>query len=208
MQAKQFLAATLLLLISCSLSAQNASKDLNIINPINPSSHRSHYLSVQFMGLTFHPGGGNRQLTKYYPLKLDRNAYFVVNIGATISYDVQMGKNLFLRSAVGVYKDCAYLNAGFVHTALHYQFLKLGKHKFNFGLGPVFAFREDWHRFDEYPSGDMYGERVSGNWQYRFFPIAGEFDYRFQINDRLELHTSVIPATVLTGLVGVRWKLK
>ncbi len=201
------MAAMLLCLLSFQISAQNASKDLNIINTLKPQSTKGHFLSVQLMSLTYHPGGGNRSLVKYYPLKFDKNANFVYNPGVTINYDMQISKKWHLRGAVGYYKDCAYLDAGFVHLAAHYQFLKLGRHSFSFGLGPVFAFRKDWHQFDEYPSNDMYGERVWNGWQYRFFPVAAEFDHRYQINDRIELHTSVIPATVLTAMVGVRVRL-
>lgn len=51
--------------------------------------------SIQYLGLTFHPGGGTTP--EIYPLKLDRKAYLDLEIGVTANLDYSLGKYAFLR---------------------------------------------------------------------------------------------------------------
>jgi hypothetical protein len=164
------------------------------------------YLSAQFLGITFHPGGGTTP--EVYPLKFDRKAYCVVNIGAAVNLDYSMSKRFFLRFTSSVYKDCAFVTAGCFHLGPRVQY-NWGKSSINMGMGPIFSYREDWHQFAQYTTDDFYGERVSGKWQYRLFPCAVELEYMHRINDRLEFQYSLIPggALVFTSLIGVRFNL-
>jgi hypothetical protein len=164
------------------------------------------YLSVQYLGITFHPGGGTTP--EVYPLKFDRKAYVVVNVGAAASLDYSMGRNFFLRFTASRYKDCAFVTAGCFHLGPRVQH-RWGKSSINLGMGPIFSYREDWHQFAQYTTDDFYGERVRGKWQYRLFPCALELEYLHRINDRLEFQYSLIPggALVFSSLVGVRYHL-
>jgi hypothetical protein len=162
------------------------------------------YVSFQYLGLTFHPGGGTTP--EIYPLKLDKKAYLDLEIGVTANIDYTLGKYVFLRLTSSIYKDCAFVTAGCIHMGPRFQY-KWGKNGVNLGIGPIFSFREDWHQFPEYTTDDFYGDRVYGRWQYRFFPAAVELEYLRKINDRMEFQYSIIPGAplVITSLFGVRF---
>ncbi|MFN8208944.1 MAG: hypothetical protein U0T82_16280 [Bacteroidales bacterium] len=164
------------------------------------------YFSLQYLGITFHPGGGTTP--EVYPLKFDRKAYVVVNVGAAANIDYSLNKHFFLRFTASRYKDCAFVSAGCFHLGSRLQH-SWGKSSINVGMGPIFSYREDWHQFAQYTTDDFYGNRVQGKWQYRLFPCALELEYLHRINDRLEFQYSLIPggALVLSSLVGVRYHL-
>jgi hypothetical protein len=164
------------------------------------------YLSFQYLGITFHPDGGTTP--EVYPLKLDKKAYFVINVGAAANLDYILGKYFFLRFTTTLYKDCAFVTAGCFHFGPRIQY-SWNKSRINMGIGPILSYREDWHQFKEYQTDDFYGDRVYGKWQYRFFPYAVELEYFHRINDHLEFQYSLIPGAplVFTSLFGVRVRL-
>ena len=171
---------------------------------------RHQYLSVQWFGITYHPGGGSVFMRDNYPLKLDKEAYFVLNLGAAVSYDRDLSKRFFIRAQVGAFMDCAWQKSAYIHAALHFTGLKWGKHSINAGLGPMFLVREDWGKFERYRRGDdFFGDRVKNGWQYRFFPVGGEVEYLYQVNNKVQFQYSVIPGypAVITSKIGVRIKL-
>ena len=162
------------------------------------------YLSFQYLGLTYHPGGGTTP--EIYPLKLDKNAYLDLEVGVTANLDYSLGKYAFIRLTSSIYKDCAFVTAGCLHIGPRLQY-KWKKNGVNLGIGPIFSVREDWHQFPEYTTDDFYGDRVHGRWQYRFFPAAIELEYIRKINDRMEFQYSIVPGAplVITSLFGVRF---
>ena len=192
-----------LIFLAASLSAQTDKKN------IAPPQKGDNYLTLQWFGWTYHPGGGAVKMVKYYPLKLDPKAYFVINPGIEAKYDYQLSKRFFLRGSGAYYKDCAYVNAFFVHAAIHYRVIKLGRHSFNAGVGPLLSLREDWHQFDTYKDYDFYGKRVWRGWQYRFWPVGVELEYIFQINTRWDFQYSVAPGYpgFIVSSIGFRYKL-
>jgi hypothetical protein len=198
MQAKLIF---LFLVISVSLSAQNYN--------YNYKTHDSH-ISLQFLGLTFHPGGGAVNMVKNYPLKLDKKAYFVANVGFTLAYDYDINEKWFIRGIGGYLKDCAYTDAGFLHIGVRWKGITMGKHSINGGFGPVLTVREDWHQFEGYSDKtDFYGKRVWNGMQYRLFPFGGEIEYLYKINNKWEFQYSVIPGlpAVITSRFGFRMKI-
>ena len=211
MQTK--LIALCVLLTSLATAQTSISTNETTPNPFTfetaKKPQRDRYFSIQYMGLTFHPGGGAVRMVKNYPLKFDEKAYLVLNIGASAAFDVDISKKFFLRASAAAFMDCAYLKSGFLHIGFRWKALTMGKHSINMGVGPTFAFREDWHRFDEYRDTDFYGDRVYKGWQYRFFPVGGEIEYLFKINKNLEFQYSLIPGypAVMTSKFGFRWKL-
>jgi len=164
------------------------------------------YLSVQYLGITYHPDGGTTP--EVYPLKLDDKAFVVLNVGFTGNIDFILNKTFFLRFTTSLYKDCAFVTADCVHAGPRVQY-SWKRNCVNLGIGPIFSFREDWHQFKEYITDDFYGDRVSGKWQYRFFPNSIEFEYLRRINDHLEFQYSLIPGAplVFTSMLGVRFRL-
>jgi|WetSurMetagenome_2_1015567.scaffolds.fasta_scaffold41931_4 hypothetical protein len=163
-------------------------------------------LSIQYLGLTYHPDGG--ATPEVYPLKFDRHAYLVLDIGAVGKLDYRLGKYFFARFTSGLYLDCALLAAGCIHAGprIHYS---LGNNSINLGIGPIFSFRRDWHRFEQFEDDDFYGDRVYKGWQYRLYGTALELEYLRKINESMELQWSLIPGAplVITFLFGVRFKI-
>jgi hypothetical protein len=164
------------------------------------------HLSVQYLGLTYHPNGGNTP--EVYPLKLDNRAFFVLDVGVTANLDYRLNNYWFLRLTSALYKDCAFVTAGCLHIGPRLQH-SWGDNSVNAGIGPIFSFRGDWHRFAQYKDDEFYGDRVYQGWQYRFFPFAIEFEYLRRINESMEFQWSIIPGgeLIITSLFGVRFRI-
>jgi hypothetical protein len=164
------------------------------------------YVSFQYLGLTYHPGGGNTP--EVYPLKLDRKAYLVLDVGVAANLDYRLCDYSFLRFTTALYKDCAFVTAGGLHAGPRLQY-SWGDNRISFGVGPILSFSGDWHRFKEYQDDEFYGNRVYNGWQYRFFWFAVEFEYLRRINDSMEFQWSVIPGgpLIITSLFGIRLSL-
>lgn len=164
------------------------------------------HLSLQYLGLTYHPDGGTTP--EVYPLKFDRKAYLVLSVGLAANLDYRLSDYTFFRFTTSVYKDCAFLTAGGLHTGPRLQY-SWGGNAINVGIGPILSFRRDWHQFKEYVDDEFYGDRVYKGWQYRFFPTAIELEYLRRINDSLEFQWSVVPGAplVITSMFGIRFRL-
>jgi hypothetical protein len=175
---------------------------------VESTAERMHvwHLSFQYLGHTYHPGGGNTP--EVYPLKLDRKAYFVLDVGAAANLDYRLSDYSFLRFTSALYKDCAFVTAGCVHMGPRLQY-SWGDNRINAGIGPILSFRGDWHRFQEYQDDEFYGDRVYHGWQYRFFWYAVEFEYLRRINDSSEFQWSIIPGgpLIITSIFGIRLSL-
>ncbi len=164
------------------------------------------HLSIQYLGLTWHPGGGG--VPEVYPLKFEKKGYIVPEVGAAAKLDYRLSDSFFFRFTSAMYKDCAFVSAGAIHAGPRFQY-SWGRNSLNAGIGPIFSFRRDWHRFEEYKTDDFYGDRVANGWQYRFFPSAIELEYLRRINDAMEFQWSVVPGAplVITSMFGIRFKL-
>ncbi len=162
--------------------------------------------SVQYLGLTYHPDGGNTP--EIYPLKLDNKAFLVLDVGAAANLDYGLGRHTFFRFTAALYKDCAFVTAGCLHLGPRLQAV-WKRNSFNIGIGPIFSFRQDWHRFAEYKDDEFSGRRVYKGWQHRFYLTAAEMEYQHRISDRMEFQLSLIPGVplIVTFLFGVRFLL-
>jgi hypothetical protein len=96
------------------------------------------YLSFQYLGLTWHPGGGGN--SEVYPLKCEKKGYLVPEVGVAANLDYRMSDSFFLRFTSALYKDCAFVYAGCVHAGPRVFFFK-GRNRLNAGIGPIFSFR-------------------------------------------------------------------
>jgi hypothetical protein len=172
-----------------------------------PKIEKSQHLSVQWLAFTYHPGGGS--LPQSYPNRLDSKGTYILHGGLVANYDYQLKKNVYLRGTLAAYRDCANFKSALAHVAIHWTFLRLGRHSFSGGVGPAFFIREDWHKIDGYKGKDFFGDRVYNGWQYRFFPAGGELEYRYKISNRWDFQYSVIPGypTLITSKLGVRWRM-
>jgi hypothetical protein len=181
--------------------------------PIHITSHAAEstagpmapwYLSIQYLGLTYHPDGGTTP--EVYTLKVDPKAYLVLDVGAAAKLDYRLNDGCFIRFTAGLYQDCAFVSAGCLHAGPRLQYCWRGN-SVNIGIGPLFSFRQGWHRFKQYQNNDFYGDRVSHGWQYRFYATALELEYLRRINDCMEFQWSIIPSAplVITSMFGVRF---
>ena len=164
------------------------------------------HLSFQYLGLTWHPDGGDTP--EVYPLKLDPKAYLVISVGAAANLDYRLSDSFFMRFTSSLYKDCAFVTAGCLHAGPRIQYSR-GGNSLNVGIGPIFSFRQDWHRFKEYQDDEFYGNRIFKGMQYRYFWTAIELEYLRRINDSMEFQWSLIPGAplVITSLFGIRFSL-
>ena len=92
------------------------------------------HLSVQYLGLTWHPGGGGSP--EVYPLKCEKKGYLVPEVGAAGNIDRRLNRLFFLRFTVSLYKDCAFLTAGCLHAGPRIQYTR-GRNSLNLGIGPI-----------------------------------------------------------------------
>ncbi|MHB9030248.1 MAG: hypothetical protein ACYC9O_15890 [Candidatus Latescibacterota bacterium] len=203
MKMKDRIVMPVLIIMLITLGAARVSPQATESIPGNVSPW---HLSFQYLGLTFHPGGGGSP--EVYPLKFEKKGYLVPEVGAAANLDYRLSESFFFRFTAALYKDCAFITAGCIHTGPRIQY-SWGDNSVNAGIGPIFSFRGDWHRFKEYQDDEFYGDRVRNGWQYRFFPTAIELEYLHRINDSTELQWSVIPGAplVITFMFGVRFKL-
>ena len=164
------------------------------------------HLSLQYLGLTYHPDGGTTP--EVYPLKFDRKAYLVLDVGVAANLDYRLTDYAFLRFTTSLYQDCAFVTAGCFHAGPRLQY-SWGDNRINVGIGPILSFRQDWHRFREYLDDEFYGDRVYRGWQYRLFPSAIELEYLRRINDSMEFQYSIVPGAplVITSMFGIRFRL-
>lgn len=178
-----------------------------LARPVEPTSEPPSpwELSIQYLGLTWHPEGGNTP--EVYPLRLDRKAYLVLSVGAAVNIDYRLSDAFFVRLTSSLYKDCAFLTAGCLHAGPRLECSWSGN-CVNVGVGPILSFRRDWHRFEEYDDDEFYGDRVWRGWQYRLFWSAVELEYLRRISDSMEFQWSVIPGVplVITSMVGIRFR--
>jgi hypothetical protein len=176
-------------------------------NEIKENSKKDRwYLSLQWIGLTLHPLGGTH--TEIYPWKLDKKAFLVFQPGGVVNVDFKISRRFFIRYGMSYYKDCAMVHSGYFHLGIRYVPIDIGRHSLNFGIGPTFLFREDWHQFSQYNTDPIFGDRVHKGWQYRFMAYAGEIEYLFDINDWLQLQYSLIPGLIVfTSKLGFRFKM-
>ncbi|WP_200879487.1 hypothetical protein [Porphyromonas crevioricanis] len=150
-------------------------------------------VGLRFFGLSWHPHG-ERENASIMPLRLDRDAYWVQNLGAIISYERMLWADvLSSKAAIALYSDCAAQLGGFVHVGLRGRILKLRKHQVWGGIGPTLIFRKNWLNIDGYRDQNLF-KGVSGDkFQYLFLWYAGEFDYRYSISSHWDVVGSFVP---------------
>jgi hypothetical protein len=197
--------STILFIGGIACSYQLYGKD-KAEDPFDSLNNYHHGITIQWIGLVFHPKGGT--YPHRYIRKLDPKAYFVVEHGLVLSYEYRLFERGYLRGATAFNLDCANVPAGFFHAGLHYQLLRKKRHILTAGLGPTLVYREDWHQFPEYTDDVFFEDRVHGKWQYRFV-IFGNIEYNYRISEKMTMNIGLIPAghLLLTFTFGVKYML-
>ncbi len=166
-------------------------------------------VTVKYFGLTIHPFGDRTAALQ--PNKLDKNARFVVNMGAFVGYEKYFYEDLFsVKIIQGVFTDCSNGLAVLTHIGPRVALMKTEKHRVYFGIGPTLLVRDSWRRFgDDYePSGyfnETYSKRL-GDLQWKFIPYAFEIEYDYAFTNQNQLSFSFTPAVPLAGIFSIGWK--
>ena len=91
-------------------------------------------ISLKFMGLSFHPLSG-RPNAKLMPNRLDPEAYFVVDLGALLSYEYFIiPEILSVKGIQGLYADCTAQLAGVTSFGLRARIFRIGRHRLFGGI--------------------------------------------------------------------------
>lgn len=165
-------------------------------------------LTLKYFGLAIHPFGD--PTAHLQPLKLDKNARFVMNAGLFAGYEKFFFRDLLsVKIIQGITTDCSAGLASVSHLGLRVLLMKTKKNRVYFGAGPALIVRQSWTRFgDDYTSSGFFNEYNSAllgplQWKMIFYGMEFEYDYSFSENNYLSVSvTPGIPATTLS----VGWK--
>ncbi len=165
------------------------------------------HISLQYIGISYHPGGGTHK--EKYPLKIDDDAYWLVNVGGAINVDYDVIDSIaFVRGAAAFYKDCAFLYAGYFHLGVRGIIFTFGNHSVNGGIGATLIYRENWNQIPEYKKDSFYENAILNNrWEYQYLFYGGEFEYIYQYSKKMGFQYSIIPGFpfVITSKLGIRY---
>lgn len=168
-----------------------------------------HNLGIRLFGLSFHPYGSDN--AHLMPLKYDTEAYFVQNIGAILSYEHHLYRDvLFAKGAMALYSDCGALMGGFVHLGLRGRIFSIGRHRLLGGIGPTLIFRQNWFKLPGYIDQKLFKGGKDDAFQHLFLWYAGDFDYRYTISDRVDIGVTFVPGypDLMSLSVGFNYKLR
>ena len=179
------------------------------------STGRHFKVGLQAMSFVIHTfKTGNPQR---YDLRLDPGGFVVAIPGAVALGDWYFWKKkpkMHLRFEGGWYKDSGFNDAWFIHTAIRRDFFKKPGRKFYLtaGIGPAFFMRDNWnHIYPGRVQDPFYGNRETANglYQYRFFPIGGEVDFVWELNENWDVDLSIVPGAPAAIIIkiGARMRL-
>lgn len=150
-------------------------------------------VGIKFFGLSIHPKG-EYENSFLMPNKLDKNGYLVMNFGAVVSYEhFFVDDRVSLKIAQALYSDCAARLGGFTHIGIRVRILKKGKHTLSGGIGPTIVYRRNWLELDGYVNPNRFKGGEDDKWQYLFLWYGGEFEYKYAINNKIDVTSSFVP---------------
>lgn len=157
-----------------------------------PAFAQSHYSLLKFFGLSLHPYGDEN--AHLMPLNPDREGYFVLNTGATLSHQIPILKGRYtIKIMQALYADCAAQLGGFSHIGLRGTIFRRNRHEFSGGLGPTLIFRRNWHHLADYTPSGFFKGSPSDTWQYKVLWYGGELEYHYQLNEKTAFSLTFIP---------------
>lgn len=167
-------------------------------------------VGVKLFGLSLHPLG-ERQNAHLMPRKLDPDAYLVLNLGAIASVEKFLYKDaISIKALQAMYADCADRLGGFSHIGVRFKIFKIKRHFLSGGIGPTLVFRRNWQEMPTYENKNRFKGGENQRWQYMFLWYAGEFEYKYSIDNNIDLTTSFVPGypDLMSLSVGVNYKFK
>ena len=167
-------------------------------------------VNLKYFGLTYHPGGGSSG-SSAYPLQIDKEGYFVLQIGAETDLDYYLNEHFLIRTTAAAFKDCAMLWSGHFHLGFRGNYSMDNGLSFRFGVGPTLIWRENWYKeplVNDWYNGDgFYGrEKHNRKFQTAFIWYGGNFEVDYKINQDMAFVYSLIPGypQVFTSSFGLR----
>jgi len=150
-------------------------------------------LGFKFFGLSIHPKG-EKENAFLMPNKLDKNGYFVMNLGGEVMYENFIYHEfLSIKIIQALYADCAERLGGFSHIGLRAIVFKNNKHILSGGIGPTLIYRRSWYELEGYINKNRFKGNSTAKWQYLFLWYGGEFEYKFIIKKRFDFAISFVP---------------
>jgi hypothetical protein len=147
---------------------------------------------VKYFGISLHPKGDPN--APLMPLNPDKKGYLVFNLGAMVSYEQFFKPHKFSWKVIQAgYTDCAGQLAGFTHIGIRAMIFENGRHSLNGGIGPTFVYRRNWYKLPEYQNSGYFNGAPTDLWQYKFIPYAGEFEYNYQLSDKMDFSSTFVP---------------
>ena len=166
-------------------------------------------IGLKFMGLSFHPLSGKPN-AELMPNRLDKQAYFVLDLGALLSYEYFIVPDvLSVKFIQGLYADCAAQLAGVTSVGLRARIFQIGRHSLLGGIGPTWIYRHNWYHIPNYVDTKYYKGTPADKWQYKFLWYGGELEYKFAISSKLDFATIFVPGypDLMAFAVGINYKL-
>jgi hypothetical protein len=170
-----------------------------------PEDQNRFGANLQFMGLTFHPDGGENE---GYPRQLDDGAFWVLQIGLQGDVDWYAHRFALLRFSTSLVRDCADVWSGFFHLGPRANVPVGDRFVFRIGIGPTFIWREQWYGVvPGYKRDSFYGDDTTGTFQHRFIWHGGNVDLEWKIRRDISFIYSVVPGwpEVITSSFGARY---
>ncbi|MBV5314602.1 MAG: hypothetical protein JZU47_14980 [Prolixibacteraceae bacterium] len=167
-------------------------------------------IGIKYFALSIHPQGENDN-SFLMPNKLDKDGYFVLNIGGEITYEYFLYKDILsLKLIQAVYADCAARLGGFSHFGVRGKIIKSGKHSLYGGIGPTLVYRRNWLEMDGYINQNRFKGELEKKWQYLFIWYGGEFEYKYAFNNKLDFAASFVPGfpDLMSLAFGLNYKFQ
>lgn len=167
-----------------------------------------HHLSVRILGLTHHVIDVTYN-AEYFPLKFDQKAQNLLNPGILTAFDKPLNRReLYWRTTLSFYIDCAVQPAGYLATMIFKQpIFRYQKLSAGFGFGAGIDIRRSWTKFGQ--SGIE--TRLFKDWGAveGFIGPYSEVELAYQLSDRKQLVLNLVPAYPILVFVtiGLRTKL-
>lgn len=167
-------------------------------------------LGIKYFGLSIHPQG-EKENAFLMPRKFDREGYLVLNVGGVASYEKFIIQNrLSIKVAQALYSDCAARTGGFSHVGLRGRIFTSGRHSLFGGIGPTLVYRKNWQELEGYNNPNRFKGEPGNRWQHLFLWYGGEFEYKYQLNEKFDLASSFVPGypDLMSLSVGLSYRFK
>lgn len=165
-------------------------------------------IGIKFFGLSMHPFGDENAFLM--PRKLDGKGYFVLNLGAMLSYEKFFWQDILSVKVIQAgYSDCAARAGGFSHIGIRGKIFSTKRQSLSGGIGPTLIYRRNWNELERYHDPGRFQGGLSDKWQYLFIWYGGEFEYKYSLNETFDFALCFVPGypDLISFSLGINYKL-